>query len=232
MSEKMKERCKRICGSARSDCFSRNAKQLACLSDLVINSVCAISSVLEMARAEQDREAATDLMDKAMDVTRELVNWVKYLQLTHDIRELGPVVRDNAKLQARREWRYPLPEVYKEYIGLNLAHQGVAMPATLINFSKSGLQFRSPVSLETETLIDLRLFTRHVIDKEVAIRARVKYILVEQGDCMAGARIEEIGNQSDFDFFANVLDFIRAIHESAAFPDAYPEVESSELPFS
>jgi len=209
MDEKLIERCTRICGEAGAKCFVDDSNQLQCIADIVSNKAYVISLILETARQEQDTEAALGHIDKAQRVANELGNWVKFLLLTHDLRELCRLADDTKDPERRHEVRYRLPEVYQRYIVLEVGRTGVTMPVRLINFGQNGLQFAAGEPVEVNAYLECTLTTDHPVGKELAFVATVKYCYERDGEFIVGARVEETSDRTTLNFFNNVFEFLK-----------------------
>ncbi len=221
MSEGLNERCRRICQNSASSCFIHNKDHITCLSDMLINNVCSITSVLELIKNEPVSENSDEYLEEALNISRELVNWVKYLQIAHDITQLKPPFHDDRQSECRGEWRYPLPETYHDYISVDIHLPESIEQAKLVNFSRSGLQVKSPVEFNIRQPFQCTLRTNHVIDKRVTFTALARYILLNGDDYIIGASVTEVSNGPDLDFFRNVYEFIslvntRSKHEAHA----------------
>jgi hypothetical protein len=178
---------------------------------MLINNIVGISSLAEFTKAETQPEAIEQNLDEILHVSRELTNWVKYLQITRDIHLTISAVLPKSQADTRKEIRYTLPSVYQEYMTLALHVDEKAFPATLLNFSSSGMQFRCSERVEENRIITCVLSTEHMVSKNIECKAQVKYVTKDEGGYIAGALIQEASNTSDFDFFVNVFDFIQDI---------------------
>jgi hypothetical protein len=207
--EHLPKRCRRICGAETPDCFAANGGQLSCLSDMIVNSACGISSLLEMTKAETPPDIMRENLKEALLITKELVNWVKYLQITHDLRQMVRLSFDRA--DERKETRYPLPEAFQAFILLEVAAGSMTVPVVLTNFSMNGIQFQSPQSMERDTNLECFLRAKHMVGKEVRFKTSVKYCKGHDEAFLVGAEIEEVSDASDFNFFLSVFDFIKDI---------------------
>jgi hypothetical protein len=209
MTEGLKDRCSRICKSNGAPCFIQNKNQLTCISDMLINNMLGITSIIEFIRSETDPETVSQYLDEALNISKELVNWVKYLQITHDIKQMKPLFCENGKPEMRQEWRYPMPGIYQEYLSLYLKlSNGQIIPALLMNFSKTGIQFSSPHRFESRVPFDCVLGTSHLVGKEVRFRAKPRYIIPKDDEFIVGAKVIEVSDSGDLDFFRSVHEFI------------------------
>jgi hypothetical protein len=206
MPEGLPERCRRLCGAEEPACFAANSGQLSCLSDMIVNNAYGISSILEMTKAETRPDVMADNLREALLITKELINWVKYLQMTRDLRQMVRLSFDRA--DERRETRYPLPEVFREFIVLEVITHAGTIAAVLSNFSMSGIQFQFPRPVEADTDLECHLRTKHMVGKEVRFTATSKYCKAHDDAFLVGAQIGDVSDASDFDFFRNVFDFI------------------------
>jgi len=145
---------------------------------------------------------------EALGISRNLIDWVKYLQITHDIRQIRPVSQDEVYSENRAEQRFAFPEVYEQYIQLHLQGQDSEIRAQLVNFSRNGLQFKSPAIFGLNELIEGTLRTRHLVGKTVQFKATARYVLQRGEECITGAKVLEVSDSGDFDFFRSVHEFL------------------------
>ena len=209
MEEKSIERCNRICGSSTDKCFISNGKQVACIADIIINRASVSLLGLEQVSNEtQLSKGAGRNLDLSIKAINELVNWVKFLQLSHDLRELVTIPHNDAS-DNRSETRYPLSDVYRQYISTHIKRSDSYAPVLLLNFSQSGLQFRSPIALNKDVIVECTLSTSHAIRKKVHFKVRCKYCTsVVNGEFVIGAQILEASDRANFNFFLNVYELI------------------------
>ena len=87
MSKFLKDRCTMICGEEERDCITANNKQVRCVADMVVNQAYGILSVVDMIKTEKDQQVVGEYLDEVKTISNELINWAKYLQVTHDIQK-------------------------------------------------------------------------------------------------------------------------------------------------
>lgn len=75
----MTDRCQRICGDD-DNCFRGNDKQLACVSDMIINKASGIKAIIENARSGGKHEGMDEVLTLATRNLNELISWVVYLR--------------------------------------------------------------------------------------------------------------------------------------------------------
>jgi len=212
MSEPMIDRCKRICnGHGGKQCLINHEGQVSCVSDMVINNVLGMASVIEMAKSEPDPAVLAEYLDEALGITNELVNWVRYLQLTRDISKVASIVTmPQTWPDKRREHRFEIPEAHASYLSMRIVSPGTEVQATIKNFSTSGLQFKYMGPQIEADVLDCVLTTNHVaIKKQVAYKCSPRYIKPDAGGFVVGATVIEVSDSRDFNFFRNVFDFIQ-----------------------
>jgi hypothetical protein len=207
MAEIMKDRCRRLCGEFAGNCFTSNNRQVTCLSDMVVNHTYGILSILDMLRAEKDREVVDEYLDEARTISNELINWVKYLQVTQDIRNLINRMNEVENDQ-RSEIRYPFPDQFRELISLGVDGPGDTYNAAIINFSHSGIRFRYKGPPPGQERLRCSLSSDPRIGKEVSLVCEVRYFAEYEGEMVIGASITEVSDSAEFDFFKNVLEFM------------------------
>ncbi|TAL27340.1 MAG: HAD family hydrolase [Nitrospirae bacterium] len=130
-----------------------------------------------------------------------------------DIKQLIRLIGDDMNMQERRkETRYPVPEIYRHYIILKIKNKaGDFIHVPLLDFSRHGVRLKSPVSIETNSIIECLISVPASLDKEVEFKARVKHCIADEAspDFIVGAEIEEIPDKLWFHVFEKVHDFIR-----------------------
>lgn len=211
MGGRLNERCERICGSDFEHCFIANRRQIECIADMVINKVFGISALIETALEEDQPGVLHEKLDRAMRNSRELINWVKFLQVAHDLRTLRTIGAAPETREQRREARYPVPEEAGRYLGLKVDKGDTLRRVRLTNFSRTGMQFRSPEPLEQGVLYRCVLSTEHTIRQEVVLAVSVKYCTAEGEEFLVGVSIEEVSDRPSLDFFQNMIDFIASV---------------------
>ncbi len=210
MENLLVERCKRICGSATSECIIDNRKQMACITDMVINKTFGIALTLNHALGKDDVNDVKRFVRMALDNSHELANWVNYLQMAKDLREIFFIERESN--EKRREIRYPLPDDYRKYITITTEINGSMLTMELINFSKRGFQALSPALLKEGTVHTFTLITEHSMKKHLTLNATIRYCGAEKDNgYLIGAEIEKVSDSPDFNFFNNVFGFIEEL---------------------
>lgn len=205
----MNNRCQRICGNSEKNCFISNRNQLMCISDMILNKVAVTSMLLEsviQGNSESNGSKEAEVALKSLD---ELTGWIKFLQMAHDLRETIGIFNENRIAEKRKEMRYPLPEIYQKYIGLSIHVHGSVISVQLLNFSQSGMQFKSPEDLAVGSVIEGIFFTeRHPIKKGVSFIAVVRHCSKLDEGFNVGVQITAVQDDSTLDFFMDVHDFI------------------------
>ena len=218
----MIERCKRICGGV-SDCCITNSKQAACISDMVINKVSGIKLLIEeLALAESGRDELKEKLAIALKNIDELTNWVKFLQIVHDLRLLGSLSPADNPSEKRKESRYPLPAAYQNYLRLKI-HAGASWtPAHLLNFSRYGMQFRYACPLDLNEVHQCVLSTARSFRNAVSFKARVSNCRRQNEEFIIGATIEEVEDSGIFNFFESAYNLVMEICRDLAKQEHQP----------
>lgn len=204
MSETLHDRCMRICGKHGLECFNESPKMLTCLSDMLINKAYGLSAVLDMLKAEEIPDSAKELLDESIDITTELINWVKYLQLTRDLRGATVSAFETAEHDNQRaENRFPFPDILKKHILLRVGCIEELEDVELVNFSRHGMQFMCNGNSAPDKIMKAELQAVH-IDKTLMMDVEVKYTK----DNLVGASIANHSSQVDLDFFDSIMGFL------------------------
>ena len=211
MGESLHDRCQRLCGDNVQGCFVNDASQLTCLSDMLINKAYGLAALLEMIKDEDLPGSAAELIDESVGITDEIINWIKYLQVTRDLKRTIHTALESQDSN-RSEPRYPFPPMLGEVIVLRVGCEEELREARLVNFSRHGLQFACEHKVPVGRPFVGELKAGQV-DKHLTFKAVVKYFNEGLEHNVVGAAIEEVSNQSDLNFFRSVLEFIAATVE-------------------
>lgn len=110
--------------------------------------------------------------------------------------------------EKRREERYDVPDACRKYIELRVKSGDKFVPALLGNFSRNGILFECPVSYSqgehTECIVAISL----LLSRAISFGIEVKYCYADHGSYITGASIATITDETWFDVFAEVQDFI------------------------
>lgn len=207
MTETLSQRCKRLCGGFGENCFVRNQNQISCIADMIINKLSGILAVMEHAASDQSYNVG-EFACMALKNVRELIDWVKFLQISHDLRVPGSLAYEAKESEKRREMRYPLPELYRKYIIVEIDIAGSLRQVKLSDFSRHGIQFRCSQRLETGSLTNGVLRSAGSVGREVAFKVRIRHCTSYGGEYIAGGNLEAVSDNTIFDFFKSVHDFI------------------------
>lgn len=210
MGDIIVDRCKIICGGVSESCIIDNTRHLDCIADMVINKTVSISLLLGRALRGSPDEAAQNIRD-AIIVSNELTNWVKYLQMTQNLKHLNDLHSNVGISHRRKVARYQLPKIYEEYISMEVNLPDRNVQVRIMDFCQRGVQFYSPEPLKNVEAVDCHLKTTHSIKKNVYFRIRIKYCCASGNEYLIGSDIDEVGDSSEFNFFNNIYDFIAEI---------------------
>jgi hypothetical protein len=114
----------------------------------------------------------------------------------------------------RREDRYKVPDACQQYIKLRVKSGNEFVPATLGNFSRSGILFECPLSfskgMHTECVMAISLLS----SREISFGIEVRYCYEGHGSYIMGASIDTISDGTWFDVFVEAHDFI-VLHQGS-----------------
>ncbi len=179
------------------------------MADMIINKVCCIKDVLDMAVKENRSNDLSDILKQASDNINELIDWVKFLQIAHDHRDLISMLSEtNTTHERRREKRYPLSEKYQKYITVRINTSGTPVAVFIIDFSMHGVKFKSPVSFDVDSIKEGTLSSSYHLSKEVSFKVKIRYCAEHNGEFTLGGQIVEIADNMHTDFFKKVHEFI------------------------
>lgn len=204
----------RICGKDNSECFITDPRQVTCLADMLINKVYGLAAVLDMLRAEGLSQMGEELLDESQGITTDIINWVKYLQASRDI--IGNATEAGVEGEDRRNHIrfYGMNSIGNITLKVSVDDRPEGKPgldtpfeATIVNFSSKGIQFVTETPMAVGDSLSAELSSEQ-IGKSVSFKAVVRYIAEHEDSLIAGASIETVGNQSDFNLFRSLMGFI------------------------
>ena len=129
--------------------------------------------------------------------------------MTDDNKKTGSRSQDSVMVR-RREERYPVPEVYRQYFELRIRAQETFVTVALDNLSRSGILFESPLPLPVDSRVECLISVSRSLSKEVSFAVRVKHCRQSGGSFLVGAAIDSVADEVWFDIFLEVHDFIIA----------------------
>ena len=110
--------------------------------------------------------------------------------------------------EKRREKRYDVPDAYRQYIKLRVKSGNEFVPAILGNFSRNGILFECPAAFSQGTHAECIVSISLLLSREIAFGIEVKYCYADHGSYIMGASIDTISDETWFDVFVEVHDFI------------------------
>ena len=113
-----------------------------------------------------------------------------------------------ALVEKRCEERFLVPELYRQYITLEIRQGDRFVPAVLANFSRKGILFECPVLFEKGSRTECKIKISLVLAREISFGIDVMYAYSCNGSHIMGASIDSISDQTWFDVFVEVHDFI------------------------
>jgi len=203
----MHERCKRLCGEERENCFISNKKQILCLTDMVINKITGISALLQIIREEINDVKTLALLERADREMQALVDWIRFLEVAGDLREFlkaQPELRDPER---RREPRFPVTKTLREMIRLDVEMNGVCRTVDIINMSNRGLLFSSSQPAESGSVLNARLVFVRTPLRERSFHLHVIYSHPRAGVYLTGCEVSPEEKEL-FDIFKSVYEYI------------------------
>ena len=111
-------------------------------------------------------------------------------------------------VEKRREERYAVPDVYKQYIKMEVKNGDQFVPAVLGNFSRSGILFESPARFEKGDKAECKISISLLLSREISFGITVMYCYTDKDSHISGATIDTIADDTWFDVFVEVHDFI------------------------
>lgn len=200
MVDLMKDRCRRICGSKIDTCYVNSTNQLRCITDMVINKTTAVSMSLGMSLRDSNPEKKEEKVKRAIYSSNELSNWIKYLQLVGDLRELSSLVLDSDTQEKRTEIRYPMSIAADNIMIHTNGYSG-----RIINFSQSGVLFISDKPMKLDDSFDASLVLNTPLGKKIPFKFKARHQnKLPDGTYATGCLIKEVYGNTLFNFFNEV----------------------------
>ncbi|RME66377.1 MAG: PilZ domain-containing protein [Nitrospirae bacterium] len=212
----MIERCRNFCGQDRKNCFISDKKQIACISDMVINRVAAISYILQLLSEDLPQEKK-NLLEEAERQINSLIDWIRFLELTSDLKRsidaLGHYPKDR-----RKEPRFPVTEVLRQFIALEVEVKGFWERVELVNISNSGVLFSSSHEFPPGTTLMARLvFLKNPL-RSRSFQLIVKHSRKTQNLYQTGTEVKK-DEAHRIKLFQHIYDYIKDIHTPEGNPD-------------
>jgi hypothetical protein len=164
-----------------------------------------------------DIEAARAAGVKAVAVTygyRERRMLAGAEHMIEGMDELIPLLRSEGYLaERRRDRRYPVPDIYRKYIRVEIKREGGALPAEALGISERGLKLRTDIRLEPGSTFQCVLSAPKSLQREIEATIKVKHCIEdEEGGHVVGAEIEKVESEIWFKVLKNILRFIAERH--------------------
>jgi hypothetical protein len=108
----------------------------------------------------------------------------------------------------RKEERYQVPDACQQYIRLRVKSGNEFVPAILGNFSRNGILFESPVAFSKGTQTECVISISLLLSRDISFGIEVRYCYEAKGSYIMGASVDTISDETWFDVFVEVHDFI------------------------
>ena len=111
--------------------------------------------------------------------------------------------------ERRKEPRIDIPEGFRGYFELQLLTDGDGLPLRLLDFSRHGLKFLSPVRLSPEATLECRLAAPMMLaGKTVSFMAAVRYCNPSGDMFIAGCQILGVSSETWLRVFEKIFAFV------------------------
>ncbi|MEK6698706.1 MAG: PilZ domain-containing protein [Nitrospirota bacterium] len=125
------------------------------------------------------------------------------------IERSSPAVGSQEEIaEKRRDERYDVSDASRQYIKLKVKSGNEFVPAILGNFSRNGILFECPVPFSKGEHVECIISVSFLLSREISFRIEVKYCYADHGSHILGASIDTISDETWFDAFVEVHDFI------------------------
>ena len=125
------------------------------------------------------------------------------------IERSSPAVGSQEEIaEKRREKRYDVSDACRQYIKMKVKSGNEFVPAVLGNISRNGILFECPVSFSQGEHVECIISISLLLAREISFGIEVKYCYADHGSHISGASIDTISDETWFDTFVEVHDFI------------------------
>ncbi len=126
-----------------------------------------------------------------------------------EMKKRSPDARPEGGREERRsDERYSIPAVYRRYIQLRVRKGEESIDSILNNFSRHGILFESPLPYAIGTQTDCILSIPRLLSHDIELGLEVKFCRREADSFLVGAAIETIADETWFNVFVEIHDFI------------------------
>jgi len=198
--ERMKDRCSKFCGDKDTECFAHSKRQLNCLADIIVNKAGSISMLMGHTLEEGVDETSADVVEIAYSGMNELTNWIQYLMIVGDMRQVQDLVLGAKLNKNRSEIRYPVPIADKESIKMQCNSMDSG-PMAILNFSQTGTRFVSSCPFAEDETYEFTLLNADDAARGTSFKARVMHCVEVSGEYQIGAKVIECSGSKVFNFF-------------------------------
>ncbi len=117
-------------------------------------------------------------------------------------------IAEGNNAEKRLEQRYEVPAVYRRYIQLRVKAGSDFVPAILNNFSRHGILFECMTPLGVDTHTDCILSMSSLLSRDISFGIVIKHCVKKDTVFLIGGVVETIADETWFNVFAEVHDFI------------------------
>ncbi|HHN64461.1 MAG TPA: PilZ domain-containing protein [Nitrospirae bacterium] len=206
----MLERCRKICGESPDSCVIESKEQVICIADMVLNKIMGLQGLLDFALEESEVEKIREHLGNAKKLLDDLVEWVRFIQIAHDLKTIYDLSVETKTNERRRFRRYPLPGGYQDLLEITLSGSDAVTRARVINFSKKGMLFISPLPLVVGSVVEGRISIPQVpADRqEYAFMAKVVHCRSVDEGYRVGVELQRFAGADEVDCFKVVYNLI------------------------
>lgn len=112
-------------------------------------------------------------------------------------------------LERRRDERYPVPEVSRDYIEMAVGLRGEHVSASLLDFSRGGIRFKSLIPIDSGETLECVISVPQSLTHSVRFKARVKHCIgMDVANYVVGAEIVDVIDKVWFRVFEKIYEFI------------------------
>ena len=115
---------------------------------------------------------------------------------------------ESGREDRRRDKRYTIPPVYRRYVQLSVRNGDTAHDAVLSIFSRRGILFESPLPYAVGTHTNCIFSIPRLLSRDIEVGLEVRSCKQDADIFLIGAAIETIADETWFNVFVEIHDFI------------------------
>jgi hypothetical protein len=164
-----------------------------------------------MANRQGSAEKMQDTLHRASGSLQALMDWVKYLRVVQDLRDL--TVYESNSGDQRRDDRFCLHDVYQKHVFMNVSYNTGKEVVSVLDFSQHGIRFLGFSTVSPGTIVDCRLSTSSGLAEEIGFQVRVAHCQPSGKKFIVGAEITTVDDEDALQVYKKLYGFILKMAE-------------------